>query len=201
MDRFELVKKLVNSTGVSYADAKAALEASGWDLLDAAVWLEQNGKTEGKSSHYTTNPEQKEEQRKQQEDKQDYETTRNSSRTESKSGRFFDNILSKSRGIIMDNQFVICKRNGGVFLEIPVWLFIILLVVAFWPTVIVLLLAFVIGFRFRMHGPDLGTDRVNKILNKSQKAAGDFVDRVKNANSTPTSKDDVVDYKDPYRKE
>ena len=42
MDRFELVEKLVKSTGVSYADAKAALEASGWDLLDAAVWLEKS---------------------------------------------------------------------------------------------------------------------------------------------------------------
>ena len=67
MDRFELVEKLVKSTGVSYADAKAALEASGWDLLDAAVWLERNGKTERKTSHFSTNPEQQQEQRKQQE--------------------------------------------------------------------------------------------------------------------------------------
>ena len=101
----------------------------------------------------------------------------------------------------MDNQFVVCKRNGGVFLEIPIWLFIILLVVAFWPTIIILLLAFIIGFRFRMHGPDLGTDKVNKILNKSQKAAGDFVDRVKNANNSQSTKDDVVDYQDPHTKE
>ena len=62
MDRFELVEKLVKSTGVSFAEAKKALEASGWDLLDAAVWLEKNGTTEEKTSHFTTNPEQQEEE-------------------------------------------------------------------------------------------------------------------------------------------
>ena len=62
MDRFELVEKLVKSTGVGYEDAKADLEACGWDLLDAAVWLEKNGKIENKSNHFTTNPEQQQEQ-------------------------------------------------------------------------------------------------------------------------------------------
>ena len=143
MDRFELVEKLVKSTGVSYADAKTALEASNWDLLDAAVWLENNGKTEGKTSHYTTNPGQKEEQRKQREEEQFNENSRYSSNPQSRSSRFFNGILSKARGIIMDNQLVICKRSGEIFLEIPIWLFIILLIIAFWPTIIALVVVFI----------------------------------------------------------
>ena len=113
----------------------------------------------------------------------------------------------------MDNELIICKRNGEIFLEIPIWLFIILLVVAFWPTVIVLILVFVIGFRFRLHGPDLGSETVNRILNNAENAAGDFIDRIKNQNSSQNKKyydatrgsaqtrDDVIDYNSDKREE
>ncbi len=218
MDRFELVEKLVKSTGVSYADAKAALEASGWDLLDAAVWLEKNGKVEGKTGHFSTNPEQQEEQRKQQEEERRKEerardSVRNSSASRNSGKGVFHTILRKAREIIMDNEIVVCKRNGEIFLEVPIWLFIILLIVAFWPVIIAIVVLFVIGFRYRLHGPDLGSERVNSILNRAENAAGDFVDRMKNQNSSPKHKaydatrenaqtrDNVYDYKEPPHRE
>ena len=40
MDRFEMTDKLSQKTEVSYEEAKAALEASNWDLLDAMILLE-----------------------------------------------------------------------------------------------------------------------------------------------------------------
>lgn len=228
MDRFELVEKLVKSTGVTYADAKEALEATGWDLLDAAVRLEKMGKVEGKASHYTTNPEQQEEQRrKQEEDRRKEErrqetearnaardAARNAARSRESGGGVLQTILRKAREIIMDNEIVIAKSSGEIFLEVPIWLFIILLIVAFWPTIIVLVLVFFIGFRFRLHGPDLGSERVNRILNRAEDAAGSFIDRLKNQrNSQPknyydatrgpagTPSDDVIDYKDTEQKE
>ena len=45
MDNFEKVEKLVEKAGVSYADAKRALEQANGDLLDAMIILEQDGKT------------------------------------------------------------------------------------------------------------------------------------------------------------
>ena len=42
MEQFDLVEKLVNTFGVSYEEAKNALEASGWDPVEAAVILERN---------------------------------------------------------------------------------------------------------------------------------------------------------------
>ena len=45
MDNFEKVEKLVEKAGVSYADAKRALEQASGDLLDAMIILEQDGKT------------------------------------------------------------------------------------------------------------------------------------------------------------
>ena len=119
MDRFELVEKLVKSTGVGYEDAKTALESSGWDLLDAAVWLEKNGKVENKSSHFTTNPEQQQEQRKQQEEErmkeeQRRESPKTSAGSASSGNRVLHTILTKARQIIMDNELVICKSSGEV---------------------------------------------------------------------------------------
>ena len=219
MDRFELVEKLVKSAGVSYADAKAALEAVGWDLLDAAVWLEKNGKIETKTGQFTTNPEQQQEQRKQQEEerlKEEWkkESFRNSAGgTDTRSG-IIHSIIRKAREIIMDNELVICKNSGEIFLEIPIWLAVVLLVVAFWPFLIVLVLVFILGFRFRLHGPDLGSEKVNRILGRAENAAGDFIDRMKNPRSSQNSgyydatkkpagntKEDVIDYNEPHQKE
>ena len=183
MDRFELVEKLVKSAGVSYEDAKTALETNSWDLLDAAVWLEKNGKIETKTSHFTTNPEQQqeqEEQRQKQEEQQRRESVRNSAASNSSGGRTLQRVFSKIRGILMDNELVLCKQSGEIFLEIPVWLSVILLIVAFWPTVIVLVLVFILGFRFRFHGPDIGTDGVNRVLNTLENAVGGMIDRLKN---------------------
>lgn len=43
MDRIELVELVRSKAGVGYVDAKAALDASNDDLLDALVWLELQG--------------------------------------------------------------------------------------------------------------------------------------------------------------
>ena len=114
----------------------------------------------------------------------------------------------------MDNELVICKNSGEIFLEIPIWLAVVLLVVAFWPFLIVLVLVFILGCRFRLHGPDLGSEKVNRILSRAENAAGDFIDRMKNPRSSQNggyydatkkpagnTKDDVIDYNEPHQKE
>ena len=45
MDQMEKIETLREKTGCTYTEAKAALEASGGDLLDALCWLEQRGKS------------------------------------------------------------------------------------------------------------------------------------------------------------
>ncbi|WP_072373797.1 hypothetical protein [Thermophilibacter mediterraneus] len=43
MEKIELVETVREKAGVGYADAKAALDACGDDILDALVWLEERG--------------------------------------------------------------------------------------------------------------------------------------------------------------
>ena len=55
MDNFEKVEKLVEKAGVTYEEAKKALEKADGDLLDAMIILEREGKTEApRQSSYST---------------------------------------------------------------------------------------------------------------------------------------------------
>jgi hypothetical protein len=198
---------LVKSTGVSYEDAKIALESSGWDLLDAAVWLEKNGRTEARSNSFSTDPEQQEQAQRQQQQRN--EAPRGSAETGHRvSGNLISSLISKIRSILVSNELVVCKQSGEIFLEIPVWLAVILLAVAFWPTLIVLVLVFILGFRFRFHGPDLGGETLNRVLNQAENSAAGFVDRIKNQRyynntrtSNPDRNEDVYDYQERDRRE
>ncbi len=44
MEHIEMVERLHEKANISYADAKDALERSGWDMLEALVLLEREGK-------------------------------------------------------------------------------------------------------------------------------------------------------------
>ena len=56
MENLEKVEKLRERANVSYEEAKEALEASNWDLLDAMVYLEKQGKTKApEQTAYSTN--------------------------------------------------------------------------------------------------------------------------------------------------
>ena len=53
MDHYEMVESLRAKANVTYEEAKAALEASDWDMLDALVLLESEGKVNG-APEFTT---------------------------------------------------------------------------------------------------------------------------------------------------
>ena len=62
MELLEKVEKIREKAGVSYEEAKAALEACGEDVLDALVYLENQGKIKKPDvSVYTTEAEPSEE--------------------------------------------------------------------------------------------------------------------------------------------
>ena len=57
MDHLEMVEKLRAKANVSYEEARDALEACDWDLLDALLMLESEGRlNEEKQAEYTTRP-------------------------------------------------------------------------------------------------------------------------------------------------
>ena len=59
MEHIEMVEKLMAKANASYAEAKQALENNNWDMLDALIELERQGKVRSGAgtASYTTEPE------------------------------------------------------------------------------------------------------------------------------------------------
>lgn len=162
MDRFDMVERLHREAGVSYEEARAALEAADWDLLDALIALEKQGKTGGATAHYST--ETREEPPVQEEPKRE-------------DGARFGETCRRfarwcGRGMQRGNRNALCMERGGeVLLTVPVTALVLLLVLAFWVVVPLMIVALFCGCRFYFTGPDLGREDINDAMGKATEAA------------------------------
>ena len=157
MDHYEMVENLRTKANVTYEEAKAALEASDWDMLDALVLLESEGKVNG-APEFTTK-EKTDDAR---------QTIRNGKGSLSKLGAWIRKMITLGN----QNQFVI-SRKGSELVAMPLTV-MALLTVLVWPfSLIVLFAGFFLGTRYAFRGPDINatvSDFVNKAQNKAAMA-------------------------------
>ena len=172
MEHMEMVEKLMEKANVSYAEAKQALENNNWDMLDALIELERQGKvrTGQGTVHYTTESE-KEQQKTQP------ESTR---AQDARSGweEFWSGFCRLIRRG-MQNSFV-AQRHGETIISIPVLLLIVLLCVGFWIILPLMIVGLFCECRYSFRGPDLGRKDVNDAMGKASKYADDLKNSVKN---------------------
>lgn len=169
MEQLEKVEKLRERANVSYEEAREALEASDWDLLDAMVYLEKKGKVKPPAQEtYTTNYEEQD-QYVSVKDKVQEQEEAGSESFFGKIGHLFRIFLQKSR----DNSFYVMRKEEEV-LHIPVWA-LVLLLLFFWKLLIpVMIIALFFECRYSFKGKD-NLDGVNKAMDK----AGNLADKVK----------------------
>ena len=165
MEHFELVEKLVNTFGVSYEEAKTALEKSGWDPVEAAVILERAKN----STPETATPKVKNAAR------ESFESCQNTVKEEG--SKLFKTVWD----FLSLNEFVVKKSSGEVFLNLPLWISILLLCAFFWPVVLILGVVFIMGYRFSFTGPQMGKKEVKNAMDHVEKAGEDIIEKVKNA--------------------
>ena len=159
MDHYEMVESLRAKANVTYEEAKAALEASDWDMLDALVLLESEGKVNG-APEFTTK-EKADETR---------HTIRNGKGSLSKLGAWIRKMITLGN----QNQFVI-SRKGSELVAMPITV-MALLTVLVWPfSLIVLFAGFFLGTRYAFRGPDSNTT-VNDLVNKAQEKTATVVE-------------------------
>ena len=169
MDEFEKVEKLRQRADVSYEEAKKALEEANGDLLDAMILLEAQGKAvKGEGTTRSTT----------YEDQKDYvsvvETVDKSNRKNDKPlGQKIKHLFHLIWIKIRDNKFVV-ERNDNTIIDVPVWVLIIAILLAFWPTCVILIVGLFFNCRYAIQGADDAT-AINNALDK----AGDAVDKVK----------------------
>ncbi len=159
MDHYEMVEKLREKANVSYDEAKRALEASDWDLLDAIVFLENEGKINSGGKDYSTQksaPEPEPPKKSQFADNMSY------------LGRQAAGLLEKLNGCFVD-----VFKNGNKLFSLPVLVLVILLIFMWYLVVPLLIVGLFFGFRYSFRGAQF-TQSVNKVMEKASEMADDI---------------------------
>lgn len=148
MDILEKAEKIREKTGVTYEEAKMALEDANGDILDAVVLLEKQGKIKKPEvSCYTT-----EEQNSSEAFDEAAKAYRQQS-SESFGGmikrflRWCEMLIKKG----CENYFIVSK-NGEEVITAPVIVLVLLLLFAFWIIVPILVVGLFFGFRYSFKG-------------------------------------------------
>ena len=176
MDHLEMVERLSSKANVSLEEAKEALEASDWDLLDALLMLQskESLKDLEVSADTAEEAEQKPEAATAEEAK-------------ASPTNLVTRFLHMLAGLVRKgNEAAIeIKRKGELRLSLPLTVVLLLLIFLFWWTLAAAILALVFGYRFTLRGLPFD-DKVNNGLEKASR----FVDNiVKSADSRKAEKD------------
>ena len=200
----EQVEALRARADVSYEEARAALEGSGGDLLDALIALERAGKLRSggaRGAFFTTRP-----------GGEDApppppggpaaepgggerprflglaltvgQGRKKRARAEGEASGFaarLRELLLAAADLLRHctvNQFEVW-RNGERMTSLPVLILILLVVLAYWISLPLLVIGLLFGCRYRFSGPDLDDNRVGETVNRVSDSVRDAVGRVR----------------------
>lgn len=160
MDRFEMTEKLREKTGVSYEEAKAALEATEWDILEALVLLEEKKPAPEKEAAEDMKKEpQKAEQGAPAEESRSRAYRRERPKADTAAMR-------RAVQRVLDFLALLIEKGGRNRLEaragertlisIPLTVLAAAVIFLFWLTVPMMFLGLVLGVRYRLVGHDVG---------------------------------------------
>ncbi|MDR1961136.1 MAG: DUF4342 domain-containing protein [Gracilibacteraceae bacterium] len=175
----EQVKKLQEHADVSFREAKEALEEAGGNLLDALIALEAKGKAHpGGGSFRTDRPyapgaaweADREDMPCRHRHRHGWHRRRQEGGYgKGPVGRFWDKLCELiHKGNV--NHFEV-RRNDRCVVDMPVNLLIVTLVFFFWVVTPALVVALFFGCRYRLRGPDLEREILNKAMDKASETA------------------------------
>lgn len=177
----EQVERLREKADVSYAQAKQALEYSGGNLLDALIYLEEQGAIpRPQGSYYSTRNETPPPPPVRDELVPMGEKKDGKEKREKKKGKGFGvkvvrgkTLFSTLRRWLIDNELEIWRRGQPVT-SLPILVLVVLLLFAFYITLPALILGLFLGFRYQITGPDLEDDTINGMMGSVADTAADL---------------------------
>ncbi len=187
MDNFEKVEKIREKTGVSYEEAKAALEANNYDLLDAVIYLEKQGKTNSSSANYSTGWDNHTSLLVTETPKEDEKRKNDASDSISAFFSWVGGLIKKA----WENKFVI-EKDGKEVGQMPVLVLIILMFSFFWVIVPLMIVGLFFNFRYSFKGGSKIEVDLNAFCDKATNTANeiknDFKNNVNNNNQNNNQK-------------
>ena len=173
MITIELVEKLRSYADISYEEAKEVLEKTNGDMLEAILELERQGKTKAPQDggKFVTNKEQVSD-KSYSKSKQEKESTLGEMVK-----RFFGwiKIMIKKGNV---NLLVVSRYNQDV-IRLPLTMLALLLILGFWVIIPIMIVGLFFNFKYYFEGPDIGTEKVNKVMDDVAKAAEDIKTDIK----------------------
>lgn len=163
----EQVERLREKAPVSYAQAKQALEYSQGNLLDALIYLEEQGAIpRPQNAYYST-------QTAAAAEPVEELVVQSQPEGKKKKRRFsLGAVFTALRRTLVENELEVWRRQEPVT-AVPVLILIILVIFAFWVTIPLLIFGLFLGFRYRFSGPDLERDSINGVMEKVASTADD----------------------------
>ena len=157
MDRLEQVEVIREKTGATYEEAKRALEATNWDMIDALLYIEALKKANGDNivlpKKYT-------------------EPGRKNSSCAGAMNKFFawcSKVVKRS----WDIKFKI-MNNGEDKITMPLLLLVLLMMCSFWITIPLMIVGMVCGLKYRFEGIDTVSVNLNDLSDKASSAIDDL---------------------------
>jgi len=186
MTELEKVEKLREKAAVTFSEAKEALDNSGGDILEAIIYLENQGKVMAPSSggYYSgaDMPVQTE-----------LSTNVNENYTNNKgSGEEFTDLMKRFGAFCLKmfnkglSNSLEASKNGQHLFSCPILIVVLLVACFFWVTIPLFVISLFCGFHYRFSGADLGRDSVNAVMD----SASNVVDDVKRSFSENSNKNE-----------
>ena len=158
MTNLEMAELLRDKAGISLEEAKEALEQSNWDLLEAMLLLERQGKTEPGCKTYSTKAEWE-------------DAPKRDPHLGATGGlRRLGDAITRLVRVGNENHFVV-SRSEKELLSLPVTAFVLLLALAFWLSIIALIVGLFCGLHYSFRGPNLGKQSINDAMERAASMA------------------------------
>ncbi|MBR2401880.1 MAG: UBA/TS-N domain protein [Lachnospiraceae bacterium] len=165
MENFEKVEALREKANVSFEDAKEAMEACNYDMLDAMIYLEKQGKVNvGSTASYTTFSGTDTSQEFEQAQRSYEDSCQRTSIGEviSKFGKWCGRVIQKS----LEIDFCVTK-NENLLLKVPVLVLVLALLIAFGLITILLVVGLFCDCKYYFQGMDTTTINLNQICERA----------------------------------
>lgn len=166
----EMVERLREKTDVSYMMAKQALEFSNGNLLDALIYLEEEGavpRPEGGS--YSTRIEEP--------PLSVCDLAAPEEPVKKHKRRRFGSWIRRVMRSLIDNELTVWRKDDSLF-SIPLLVVIALTICLFYIVIPLVIGSLFFGFRFHISGPDFDNDNLNGAMDWVADSAADMGRRV-----------------------
>jgi hypothetical protein len=189
MVTLEQVERMREKANISYEEAKAVLEKTNGDILEAIIILEKEQRIappQDGGFYCSKDPDEELKDRHEQDIKGKSEPDDSISFAE-----LARRFVGWCRRLIVRgnrNSFEV-KKDGTKIMTVPVTVLVVLLIFTFWVTVPLIIIGLFLGYRYSFAGPDLGKESVNQALDSVAQAAENIKREVKDSNERMRRKD------------